>query len=373
MKTKWLLMLFVLMFWNSNLNAIELRISERDLIETRQYQEDYLFSGQTLDFKGKARDLFFFCEQIDFSGSSDLALNGFARDINVNGSVSNGVKAAGRKIHINGVVKGTSFLAAEQVFFSETSQRMGDSFIGARKVTLLGKTTGNLYVGAAEISIQNEIQGDVTVYAGQLQIPEQGKIVGNLTYYSDHELSAEEASRVSGRIKFEKNEDGRFSKFFNQRIIHPSIWLSLLFKLSFIVFGLLILLFPLTKLLEKQTTRREILTHSLWGLLPMFVYPSAFVVAILLLITLPLAIAMLLAFMPILFLTKILGLTMIGSYLANRFNLNIRSRYLYFLLGVIPYTLLSLIPILGMLLLVFTSSIGCGLILAGLLNKKAAQ
>ncbi|MFH2128914.1 MAG: polymer-forming cytoskeletal protein [bacterium] len=372
MKTKWLLMLFVLMFWNSNLNAIELRISERDLIETRQYQEDYLFSGQTLDFKGKARDLFFFCKQIDFSGSSELALNGFARDINVNGSVSNGVKAAGRKINIYGVVKGTSFLAAEQVFFGETSQRMGDSFIGARKVTLLGKTTGNLYVGAAEISIQNEIRGDVTVYAGQLQIPEQGRIVGNLTYHSDHELSAEEASRVSGQIKFEKNEDGRFSRFFNKRIMHPSIWLSLLFKLSFVVFGLLILLFPVTKLLEKQTTRREILTHSLWGLIPMFVYPSALIVAIVLLITLPLAIAMLLAFMPILFLTKILGLTMIGSYLANRFNLNIRSRYLYFLLGVIPYTLLSLIPILGMLLLVFTSSIGCGLLLAGLFNKKLA-
>ncbi|NQU63328.1 MAG: hypothetical protein HQ517_03445 [SAR324 cluster bacterium] len=370
MKNKWLLIVCALLFWGLNLNAVELKRSEGHLVETDRYNEDYLFAGESLEFKGEARDLYFFTEQIDFSGTSLLALTGLGREINVTGNVNNGIKAGGRTIKINGNVKGTSFLGGEKVTFGQQSQTIGDTFIGARIVTILGKHTGDIYAGAAEISIQNEIIGDVKVATGELKIPEQGRIVGNLTYHSDHELSAEEASRVTGKIKFERKEGGPFHANFSDRFVNKSFWFTFLFKLSFIVFGLLILLFPVNKLLEKQHTRKEIQSHSLWGLIPIFVYPSAFIISIVLVITLPLAVALLLAFMPLVFITKTLGLTIIGGYLAKRFNLKTTSRYLYFIIAAILYSLLSLIPFFGFLLLIFVSSIGCGLILSALFNKK---
>lgn len=365
-------MLCTLLFWGLNLSAVELKRSDGNLVDTNRYEEDYLFAGESLEFKGEARDLFFLAEQIDFTGTSILALTGLAGEINVIGNVNNGIKAGARSIKINGNVKGTSFLGGEKVTFGQDSLTLGDTFIGARKVTILGKQTGDLYIGAAEISIQNEIRGDVNVSTGELNIPEQGRIIGNLTYHSDQELTADEASRVTGEIRFEKKEGGPFHDNFSDRFFSRSIWFTFLFKLSFIVFGLLILLFPVNKFLEKQHTRKEVLSHSLWGLIPIFVYPSAFVISIVLLITLPLAIALLLAFMPLVFVTKILGLTIIGGYLAESFNLNTTSRYLYFLIGGILYSLLSLIPVFGFLLLIFVSSVGCGLILSSLFNKKLA-
>lgn len=370
MKPRFIWLVMALLFFATSVSAVQLRIVDDDLTETRKYNEDYLFTGEYLKFMGEARDLFFFSREMTFSGKTDLAITGAARDVFIQGEVNNGVKAAAERVDIDGMVRGTSFLAGNDVTLGKNSQLMGDTFIGARKVTILGKQTGDLRVGAAEVSIQNVVEGDVTLYTGQLQIPEQGKIVGNLTYHSDHEISAEEAARVTGRVIFEKADHWFHKRDIDDAGIMPPVWAGVIFKVAFIIFGLLILLLPINRFLEGRFNRNSLLSHALWGLIPIFVYPSAFVVSILLLITLPMALVLLLAFLPVLFVTKVLGLTIIGGYLAERFNFSSKSRYLYFLLAAVPYSLLSFIPIFGMLLMVFVTAIGCGLLLSKVFNKN---
>jgi len=370
MKIKSILLFCILLFAGFNLAAIELKLDQEYVVETEHYKEDYLFTGNYLEFKGAANDVFFLGKQIDFSGMSGLALTAVAEQVNVTGKTGNGIKAAARSITIDAKSTGTSFLAAETVTFEADSVMNGASFVGARKVQIKGKMTGDLYVGAGEVSINNEIHGNVEVWAGQLKIPEQGKIIGNLVYHSDHQLSEESAARVTGEIRFEQNEGGPFHDTFTDSYFDRSLWVSVLFKLSFAVLGFILLLLPATRMLDKQLTAKEVGLHSLWGLIPMFIYPSAFVISIILLITIPLAVSLLLAFVPILFVTKIVGLTVIGGFLANALNMATKSRFLFFLIGIILYSLLSLIPFFGFLLMIFVSSIGCGILLFALLKKK---
>jgi cytoskeletal protein CcmA (bactofilin family) len=370
MKKKLLLILGIMFLFAVNLNAIELKYDDKDLVETALYDEDYMFFGKTLDFQGEARDVYLFGKNIDFSGKSRMALFAFAQAINMVGTSENGIKAAGQNVIVEGNVKGTSFIAAEEVMIDPKSQIDGDTFIGARIIDIKGKMKGDLFAGAAEISIQNEILGDVNVYAGELTIPENGKIVGNLIYHSDKEITAEEASRVSGEITFEKEEEAFFDNNFADNDFCIPLWLSMLFKLSFIIFGLLILLFPATAFLEKYYSHKELLANSLWGLIPIFVYPTAILISIGLLITLPVAISLIFGFIPLALVTKVIGITIIGSFLVKRLNLNISNRFLFFLAGAVLYSLLSLIPFFGFLLLIFVTSIGCGLILLSLFKKS---
>lgn len=368
MKNKLIIIILALLFSAASANAIELKLIEGDLTETGRFTEDYMFRGNTLDFRGQARDLFFFNQKLIFSGKTELAVNGLAKNVTITGDVNNGVKAAARNIDINGIVNGTSFLAGSTITLGKGSIINGDTFVGARKLTVQGEYKGDLYAGAGEIVIENTIEGDVTAYTGQLNIPEEGRINGNLTYSSEFEISPEEAARVNGKIMYEKskrffdNDDGE--PFFEDSILPGA-----LFKISFIIIGLLLLLLPVNRFLEQRHSGKGVLAHALWGLVPIFVYPSAFIVSILLLITLPLSLVLLLGFIPIVFVTKVLGLTMFGSYLAGRLNLNTSNRYLYFLIAVIPYSLLSFIPIFGNLLAVFVSSIGCGWLLSKLFNR----
>ena len=380
MKTKSLLLICIMLLWGLNLSAVELKLNEEFLSESGQYEEDYIYLGNSLKFSGQTKDLFFLTENIEFSGITKLALTGLAKDIAVTGYVNNGVKAAGATVNINGNINGTSFLAGEKVTFGKESQINGDTFVGAANIDILGKHTGNLSAAAAEIKIQNEIHGDVIAHTGRLKILEQGRIIGNLTYHSEREISPEEAARVTGRIKFEMHEeDSFFDMFSDESSMKDStsedfsdglFFFELFFKVAFIVFGLLILLFPVNKFLENPYTGQEIKSYALWGLLPIFVYPSALGISFILVITIPLAVAMLFAYMPLVFITKMLGITMMGGYLVNRFNMKTTSRFLYFLIGAGVYSIFSFIPYLGFLLLVFVSSIGCGLILFALFNKK---
>lgn len=373
MKKTFIFLLSLLFACSLNLGAIELRIEEeKELTETGQFDDDYFFAGKRIDFKGAARDLFLFAEEVSFSGNSSLALFAFAEFVNTAGNVGNGIKSAARVVNISSTVRGTSFLAGEQVNWEPGSKTVGDTFIGARKARIQGKITGDLYIGAADVSIENVIHGNVKMHAGQLTIPEGGKIVGDLYYSTDNRLSPEEASRVTGEIRFEQTEGGPFHDSINSDDFSGSFWFSIFFKISYAVFGFLILLFPVAKVLEKKLNRSEILSYGLWGLIPIFMYPTILVISAVLVITLPLAIAMLLGFLPLIFISKAIGITVIGGFLANALNLRSTSRFLYFLIGIVLYSLLSFIPIFGGLLLVFVSSIGCGILLSLLIGRKTA-
>ncbi len=370
MKKKLLLILGIMLLFAVNLSAIELNYDDKNVVETALYDEDYIFFGETLDFQGEARDLYLFGNTINFSGKSKMALFAFGQHIKMVGSSENGIKSIGQNVKVEGNIKGTSFIVAEEVMIDPKGQIDGDTFIGARIIDIKGKIKGDLFAGAAEISIQNEILGDVNVYAGELTIPENGKIVGNLIYHSDKEITAKEASRVSGEITFEKEDDDFFGHNFSEEDFCIPLWVSMLLKLAFIIFGLLVLLFPATAFLEKHYTHKELLANSLWGLIPIFIYPTAILISIVLLITFPVAISLIFGFIPLVMVTKVIGITIIGSFLVNSLNLNISNRFLFFLAGAVLYSLLSLIPYFGFILMMFVTSVGCGLILLSLFKKS---
>ncbi|MCP4294356.1 MAG: hypothetical protein GY786_01980 [Proteobacteria bacterium] len=366
MKLKRIITLFLALFAVASVSALELKIDDEILVESKQYNEDYMFSGSKLVFNGEANDLYAFVEEkVDFKGRTKLAIFAAGEEIEVAGVVGNGVKGAGQFITLNGEINGTSFLAGEHITFTGDSTTNGTSFVAAQSIQVRGPIMGDFYGAAGDVSIQNEISGDVHIYTGQLNITEQGKINGDLIYHSDHEISEEEAARVAGSITYNIDEEN----FFTEDDFDGWPWFPLIFKLSFAIIGFLILLFPVTKTLEKPLTEKSLLSYSLWGLIPIFIYPTMIVFSIVLVITIPLGIALLLGLMPLLFVTKIIGITLIGGLISRRLNLTSNSRYFFFLIGIVLYSILSFIPYIGALLMILVIATGCGTLLSSLIQK----
>lgn len=370
MKTKMLMFLFILTFIGMQLGAVELKMNDDNFTETSNYQEDYMYLGESLEFKGETEDLFFAGEELDFTGISTGGIMAVGEELKIAGKIANGLIAAGRFININSSINSTNMLAAEKIIVHPDSQINGDSFMAGRIVKIEGEVEGDAYISAAEIFIDNTIKGDLKVYAGQLKISEKGKIIGNLSYKSDHELSDEEKTRVTGTINFEQSDNANFFENDIDDSFLDSSLFSFIFKLSFIVCGLLFLLFPITKYLEQPFTHKNLVFNALWGLIPMFIYPTAIILLIILIITLPLSLAMILGFLPLVFITKTIGVTMLGSFISNSFNLNTNNRFVYFLIGALIYSALSFIPFFGFLLLLIVSSIGFGVLMAATIRKQ---
>ncbi|MBT8358855.1 MAG: polymer-forming cytoskeletal protein [Deltaproteobacteria bacterium] len=371
MKTKLFFGVLLIFFMSVSAGAVEVVFDKDFKTESMKIEDDYIYFGRKLDFSGNTEDLIFMGRDLDFTGKTKLGLIAFGQEIMVNGKVGNGVTSAGENISLQGEIKGTNFMAGRRIVIQEGAIVNGPIFTGAAELIIRGKVNGDLYVGAGKIIIENTVNGNIKARTGRLMIRDEGKVNGNLTYTSDKELSKEELAKVTGSVNFEKNESRRAGRFFKG----SGFWkFSLIFKLfflvAFIASGLLFLFLPPTKVLENQRANDKFWFTSLYGLIPLFMYPAVIVISALLVITLPLTGVLLLAIIPIFFITKVLGVTMLGQYLSGLFKIKKVNRFLFFLIGIVCLAIFTFIPYLNFLFAIFIASLGFGLIISHIFKLK---
>ncbi|MBW2252184.1 MAG: polymer-forming cytoskeletal protein [Deltaproteobacteria bacterium] len=371
MKTKLFFGVLLLLFISVSAGAVEVVFDKNYKTENMKIEDDYIFFGRELVFSGNTEDLIFMGRDLDFTGKTKLGLFAFGKEIMVNGKVGNGIASAGENISIQGEIKGTNFMAGRRVVIQEGAILNGTVFTGAAELIIRGKVNGDLYVGAGKVTIENTVNGNIKARTGRLMILGEGKVNGNLTYTSDKELSKEELAKVTGSVNFEKNETSKAGRFFKSSGFWKfSFLIKLLFLVAFIASGLLFLFLPPTRVLENQRPNDKFWFTSLYGLIPLFMYPALIVVSALLVITLPLTGVLLLSIIPIFFITKVLGVTMLGQYLSGLFKIKKENRFLFFLIGMVCLAIFTFIPFINFLFAIFIASLGFGLITSYMFKLK---
>lgn len=342
-----------------------------DTSENASFADDYIFMGRSLNFTGEAEDLYYLGESLDFTGKTRLGIVALGQTLRMTGSTGNGIIGGGEEILIDGLVEGTSFVGAEKFWIRDNAVVNGDVFAGSGRVTVDGTVNGNMYIGAGQININGEINGNVRVYGGRIIISPKGKINGNLTYTTKEKLSEDEKSRVTGLVKYDEDQD--FKEMFS--VPHKILAaIKLIFKIiisiSFIIGGVLILFLPVCKKLEQNPHVQQYWQTALWGLIPIFMFPAVLLILLILGITIPIALLLGLAFFPLFFVAKVIGATMTGEFLAQKFKWSLKKRHYHFLVGAALYGFLTLIPFIDFLTMLLYSSLGWGVFIAFLFNKK---
>jgi len=356
--------------WNAGATRVRIYDKEDDVkVESARYEDDYLFIGKSLRFTGESEDLVFLGESLEFTGKTKLGVIALGKTVSIGGEPENGIISAAKDIIIDSKVKGTNYLAGKKIQTSKNSEIIGDVFTGCAELILDGNMTGDVYAGAGKIVINGEINGNVKIYGGRLIISDSGKINGDLYYSTKEKLTVSELSRISGKTEFKKvDKDKGFPFIKKPNLVNISFLFKLFLLVSFIVVGSIILFIPGFKYLQEERTSKSFWYTALWGLIPMFMYPAVIVLCIILVIPIPLAGILLLSMLPLFFITKIIGATLLGQYLSNQFKWDIQKRHYHFLIGAGLFSILSLLPFLGFLTAIFLSSIGWGIIISFLFN-----
>ncbi len=339
--------------------------------ETGTFNEDYLYLGKSLTFSGTTEDLVFLGESLDFNGKAELGLIGAGKDLHITGDIGNGIIAGGKEIVIDGAVEGTNFMGGKNIHILPNATIKGNLFSGSGEFTADGPITGDVYIGAGKIVVNSIIDGDATIYGGRIIITENGKINGNLKYGTKEKLSDAELARVSGQVTFEKHKE------FDELASAPKeFWFAiksifhLLMILSFVIIGVILLFLPVFKQIEKERTPKTYLRTGLWGLIPMFMYPALIVCSMVMIVTIPFGITLILAAIPLFFVTYVIGTTMAGQYLCMQFNWKTKKRHYHFLIGAVATTILSIIPVIDFFTFIIISSLGWGMVISGLFNQS---
>lgn len=372
MKIKFSTIILILLCLNTAASAIVVRyyFDKKENIsrtETGTFNEDYLFSGQEFTFSGEAEDLVFMGSSLIFTGRTKLGLIALCKDLLFSGSSGNGIIAAGMDIFIDGNVNSTSYIACKTLMLRSRSEVNGSLFVGCAKLVIDGKLNGDLYVGAREIVINNEIKGNVFAHGGRIVFGNNGKINGNLYFSAKEKLSNDAQGRISGAIKItDRNEDKnkkRFGKSF--RFIF-----AIALHISFIIIGSILLSIPVFRKLDNEQSEKNFWNTFLWGLIPVVMYPAVIVLSFALVVTVPLAILLILAFAPLFFMANIIGTTLIGKYLITKLGWKIKRRHYQFFIGALLGLILSLMPYINFLWFLLVSAVGWGVYISFLFNKR---
>lgn len=352
-----------------SMSSIEIKISKDYRVdETADFKSDYLFVGEHLNLAGTVEDLFFFGNKLETAGEVKSSAISFGKYIDYIGNIGNDIISAAEMLKIAGNVRGNAFLVGEDVVIEDNAVIHGTVFAGAGKLFINGTVKGDVYVGSGRLVINGVVEGNVTAASRMISINEGGYVNGDFTYYSKYRLQEKVLSRVGGNVVYESG----FTKGPEEikgAFVVIKVLMKLALLLSFVIGGLLILLLPFTRNIRAES-RRNYFNSFLWGLIPFFTYPAVVVSAFVLGVTIPLGIMLVMIALPMLFVTQLIGVAMTGEILWNTFKWQSSNRFLYFLFGSLFYIVLSLIPVIGVFVLIFTSAVGWGVIISGVFERK---
>src|SRR3989344_2936150 len=323
----------------------DVRVGEQPSVGAGERITDdvYIVGGSVLSSGVIFGDLIAGGGNIVVSGSVGGDLIALGGSVTVTSNIPDDVRIGGGNIVVQGTVGGDLLVGGGQV--SITSPRVGgDVIVGGGIIRIDGAVGGDVVAGGGEIYVNGAISGNVKVRADKLTLGKNAVITGNLTYTAQKEMTQEEGAVVRGKVTYEPRADTAKSGARVLAVLGLGKLAALL--ACALVVGLIF-----------RRYAREIVTHVTRsplselgrGLIIVIVLPVLSVLLLITVVGIPLGIMGIVSFVAAMLFSWILAPILLGS-IVYRF---IAKRDLYevswttILLGVVLYSLLGLIPVLG--------------------------
>lgn len=305
--------------------------------------------------------------------------------VNANEVIEDDFFAAGEIIEIHGIVDGDVYAFGGEIFVD--GEITGDLIGAAGTINVTGKVGQNMRMAAGEIDFSGEVGKNITVAtgmfnmrgivnenvyvaAGTFNVSQTASIGGNLNYTSDPDERISPSASVSGTItRHEPDSAGmpteKDIRGFFRGLDMAAMLVSIITSL---IIGLILI-----RLMPKYVGRAsELITTSFLkslviGIASLVLIPILLVVIFSTIVGIPLSIFFLALFMVYMFIARIYVMVALGRKLEDWTGVSLKGNYYHFLLGLVVYYLLSIIPIIGGIIKFFVMIAGFG---AALRNER---
>ncbi len=298
--------------------------------------------------------------------------------VQILGTVNGDVYVAGGKVIINGVVNGDVIAAGGVVTIGGLVTQDVRSVGGT--VQIVGTVTKNVTVAAGTILVSPEarvggnmlifggnteldgtINGNINVFSQNLTVT-NATIHGNVDYWSDREALVSGDAAIKGQLnRHETNtQTRRWKNNANAAGKGAHLASSIISLFTTLIVGLLLI-----KLFPKYVKRSEDILHKefgkafIRGSLALFIIPVVLFLLMITIIGIPLAFIGAIIFMTYLYVGRIFALIALGGYILKRTKSN-ESLNMSFVIGLLVYFILGLIPVIGGLVAFIVAVIGLG-------------
>jgi cytoskeletal protein CcmA (bactofilin family) len=297
--------------------------------------------------------------------------------ISISGEVSQDVRVAGGQITISGKVGRNLTVAGGNIEVTSSAEITGGGLFAGGNVTLASPFGGDVYVGAGNLTISNEVNGDVNAGVGSLRLSSGTKILGDLTYVSDADPLIDSSASVSGQILRKDIPESDWAAKVDEKKAEKTLWSSfrVVGFLSALLFGLLMLrYYPNHTKSVASTLSGNFLRSTGVGFLVLIIAPLASLFLMITIIGFPLGGLLGFAFMLASYVAKIFAALALGTWGYKRFGRK-ETMYMPFILGLLAYYIITMIPFIGGLIafVVLLSGLGATYLSCRILHEKALK
>jgi hypothetical protein len=321
--------------------------------QNRTVNQNYFATGETIILEGTVNgDAYLAAGNIIVNGTVNGDLMAAGGNITINGTVAEDLRVAAGSVSIQGQIGGGVTVMAGSVTVARDSQVAEGLVAAGGNLDIMAPIGGGITVGAGNVLVGNTVNGNALVGAGKLTLTNNANITGNLDYYSESRLTRTGGARVGGNVKFNRVQDiaekGRAEERVRKGV--GAFGASMLFMSfvglisSFVLGALLIKLMPNFMAKTAETVGSKSWQSMLLGLAVLFLTPIVALVLLMTVIGMPLAFILMLAYILILYISKLFTSIYVGKIFIKAKD---ASLYLLLFLGLLVYYLVGLIPIIG--------------------------
>ncbi len=285
----------------------------------------------------------------------------------LSGRVAQDARIAGAQVTITGTIGRNATIGGADVHLTETAQVRENLLAGGGNVQIAGHIGRDARIGAGKVTISNEIERDLAVAAESVRLTSKATVGGKLRYWSETAPSIDEEATVRGTITHRPLPEGWTIERARRGIVGIRVMAAVVSFISTLILGLVLLrVYPLFTRRVTATIRERPGSSLGWGTVALVATPIVAVSFLVTLFALPIGVILLALYVPMVYLARIYAITCLGEFLLRR-QFDSSSHAGTFVAGLILYSILSLIPVVGTLLTVLTILFGLG---ALLMTKK---
>ncbi|MDP1718190.1 MAG: hypothetical protein Q8L40_08935 [Burkholderiales bacterium] len=225
----------------------------------------------------------------------DHAVNGdsvlAAGSIEVYGKIGDDLRAAGGVIGVSSHVGGEALLAGGSVSLGPHSEINGRVWIVGNDIVIGGRLHNGLKIYGKNVLVLGEVTGPVEINAEKIEILGTARILGDVTYSSNHEIKIDPNARITGSVV---RQPGTF-EFYRPHVEFPA-WTAFrpLLLLGLLAAGtLLYAVFPRFTLTTARTISASPLKSVGLGAAIFFSLPPVILLLVITIIGIPIAMALL--------------------------------------------------------------------------------
>ncbi|PIZ98560.1 MAG: hypothetical protein COX77_04145 [Candidatus Komeilibacteria bacterium CG_4_10_14_0_2_um_filter_37_10] len=289
-------------------------------------------------------DVFVIGNNITIAGNIKGDVYAIAANIRVTGIIEGSLRAAGQNITIDSEIKHGVTLAGNNIYLNDKAKLGATLMVYGQNIEMRGQVAGNVDGGMEKLFISGQLT-HLNAEVGQLVLSSTAVVNGNLNYQSRNMAEVPSGAIVKGQHNFSELKKNDQAQVWQNKI--SGIFYRLL---SLLLLGLLLIkLMPSTWRTAVADPQNKY-KYILYGLVLSVVTPLVMIVLFITIIGIPLSLILLAIYLILLYSSAVYVGYLIGSWIANRWQLKWPWPYIY-LLGLFIYLVLTALPWIGWLVM----------------------